>query len=354
MKKILCTLLALTMLVMLAACGGGTASSAPAASTPAESTPAESTPAESTPATASGDGLKIAMLLPGTINDGGWNASAYAGLQLAEERLGAEITYSEKVDASDFEEVFRGYAELGYDLILGHGFQFGDAACAVAPQYPDSFFAITSSDVSQAPNVCGLQNRNDQQGFLAGALAALESESGIVGAVGGSEIPSITAYVDGFKMGAEYINPDIVVRSNFTGNGDDVAAVKQLAEAMIADGADVITHNANQAGLGIFEAAEAAGGSVKTIGVVSDQYEQSPDTIITSACSALSEAIVLAAEKLTNGELNAEGYYFGVNEGTVYLADFHGYELKEGTMEKIDEVTEKIASGEIEINILGA
>lgn len=352
MKKLLCTLLALTIVVMLAACGGSTSSSAPAAPTPAESTPAESTPEAVPESEASDSGLMVAMLLPGNINDHGWNAEAYLGLTTIESELGAEIAFSEKVDASDYEEVFRGYAELGYDLIIGHGFQFGDAACAVAPNYPDTFFAITSSSIYQEPNVCGLMNRNDQQGFLAGVVAAMETDSGIVGCVGGSEIPSITAYVDGFAMGVKWANPDVKVLSNYTGDFSDAAAAKQLADAMISEGADIITHDADAAGLGIFEAVNAATG-VRCIGAVDDQYEQAPDTIITSSMSKLSGAIVLAAQYVQEGTLEPISYYFGIDEGTVYLADFRDYELKEETQAKIDEALAGIADGSIKVDIQG-
>lgn len=353
MKKVVSLVLAIVLMLALAACGGGASSSAaPAASSGAAASSAPAAGSSAAPAAStSGEPLKVALLMGGPINDQGWNAEAYRGLQEVQEKLGAEIQYTENVEASDFEEVFRGYAEMGFDLVIGHGFQFGDAAKAVATQYPDTFFAVTSSDVNQAPNVAGLQNLNNEQGFLAGALAAMETKSGIVGCVGGMEIPSITAYVEGFKQGVAYVNPDVKVLANYTGDFKDVAAAKQMAEAMIKEGADIITHDADASGAGVFEAVNEGPEGTYVIGAIDDQYELSPERTITSAMSKLGGAIVLAAEYAQEGSLEAKGYQFGINEGVVYLADFRDYPISEENKATLQDIQDKIASGEIVVEM---
>ena len=343
-KKALCLTLALMLVFALAACGGAASSAAPA---PAESTaaPAESTAAEST-APAGDSELMVGMLLPGTINDHGWNAEAHRGLMLIEETLGATVNFTEKVAASDYEEVFRGYADMGCNIVYGHGYEFGEAALAVAPDYPDTMFIVTSADFEMEPNVCSLQNRNNEQGFIAGVVAALHSESGVVGTIGGMQIPSITLFMEGFKDGAKYINPDIKVLDAYTGNFDDVAKVKETALAMIKEGADVLTHDADQAGLGMFEAVLENEG-VLAVGSVGDQYEQAPGRVITSATNELGSAILLSAEMYLDGSLEPIVYQFGVAEGVVNLADFRDFPITAENKATIEEVMEKIASGEI-------
>ncbi len=349
MKKILSLSLATLMMFALAACGGTAESEAAPAASEAAGSMAASEAADSAAPAADGEPLQVALIMGGPINDQGWNAEAYRGLMEIEEQLGAEVQFSENVDASDYEEVFRGYADMGYDLIVGHGFQFGESAMAVAEDYPETFFAITSTDISQAPNVASLMNRNDQQGFLAGALAAMETETGIVGCVGGMEIPSITAYVEGFIQGAAYIDPDVQVLANYTGDFKDVAAAKQMAEAMIAEGADIITHDADASGVGVFEAVNAAAENVRIIGAIDDQYELSPERTITSAMSQLGGAIVLAAELVQDGTIEATSYAFGVNEGVVYLADFRDYPISEENLAELEAIQEQLGSGEITI-----
>ncbi len=312
-------------------------------------TASESSVETTSTATAGDESLQVALVMSGPVNDQGWNASAFEGLEIIEETLGAEISFTENVAASDFEEIYRGYAELGYDIIYGHGFEFGDIAIAVAPDYPETFFFVTGSDIGQEPNVAGLENRNDQQGFLAGAVAAQQSQSDIVGVVGGGEIPSIISYVEGFEQGAKYVNPDITVLKNYTGDFNDPAPAKQLASSMIAEGADVLTHNANAAGLGVFEAVEEAGEGVWMIGAVSDQFETLPEQTITSALSNLRDTMVVAAELYVNGEMSGVGQSFGITEGVVGLADFREHPVTEEQQAQLDEISGMLESGEIEV-----
>lgn len=294
--------------------------------------------------------FKVAMLLAGPISDQGWNATAYNGLLNIEKNLGAEISYTENVAQSDFEEVFRGYAIEGYDIIFGHGFQFGDAAMKVAPEFPDSKFVITSTDISQEPNVASLNNDNRQQGFLAGALAALLTEVNKVGVVGGMEIPSIQAFMNGFDKGAKYINPDITILSTYTGDFVDAAKAKEVAAAMIQQGADIIAHDADAAGLGVIEACVER--NTRVIGAISDQYELAPDHMVTSALSDLTKAIEVMAEQIKNGDFEAKMYNFGIEEGTVGLAPYHNFEDKvpQEVKDKMQQIMDDIVAGKIELD----
>ncbi|WP_197686553.1 BMP family protein [Thermanaeromonas toyohensis] len=193
MKKWMAFFLTLTLLAVLVGCGS-------------KPQPGSSdTGVEASPSGEAKGGkkqLKIALLLPGPINDMGWNASAYEGLKQAEKKYGASVAYVENVAQSDMEENFRGFALQGYDLIIGHGFQFGDAAKKVASQFPKAKFVVTSSNISQPPNVASVNIDNEMQGFIMGAIAALMSKSKVVG------------------------------------NFNDINKAKEMALAMIAQGAD--------------------------------------------------------------------------------------------------------------------
>ncbi len=352
MKKFISVTVAALLMFALAACSSSASSEAAPASEAATSGSMAASEAggDAEPA-GDGEALQVALVMTGPINDQGWNASAYTGLTKIEEQLGAEVAFTESVAAADLEEVYRGYADIGFDVIIGHGFEFGDVATAVAPDYPETFFFVTSSDISQEPNVAGLQNRNDQQGFLAGAVAAQQSQSGVVGAIGGGEIPSIMAFIQGFEQGAKYVNPDATVLTNFTGDFNDPAPAKQLAASMISEGADVLSHSANAAGLGVFEAVGEAGEGVWMIGAIDDQYEVLPEQTITSALSNLSDAMVVATELYMNGEIEATGYQFGITEGVVGLADFRDYPITEEQQAELDEISEMLANGDIEITL---
>src|ERR1044072_1408913 len=96
--------------------------------------------------------MKVGLLTPGSVNDNGWNAIAYEGLQRVHRELGAEISHQETKTPAEFEEGFRSYGAKGFDLAFGHGFEFQDAALKAGKQYPHTVFIITSGS-SVAPHV---------------------------------------------------------------------------------------------------------------------------------------------------------------------------------------------------------
>lgn len=346
MKKLLAVLLATIMAFSFTACGGSKDAG-------------KSDESGSTEAVSEGKDakdLKIALILPGTVNDQGWNQGAYEGLEKIKEELGCQTAYSEKVAASDYEQTFRGYASQGFDMVIGHGTEFADAACKVAKDYEDVMFCITSCNVEQAPNVCSLENLNNEQGYLAGVVAALYTKTGVVGSIGGMEVPSIVYYCEGFKQGVAYVNEqkgkNVKALTAFTGDFDDASKVKESANAMINEGADVITHDADQAGLGIFEVVKEKE-DVYAIGAVGDQASMAEGKVITSATNKIGDAIVLAAQYLSEGTLEAKSYQFGVKEGVIGLADFREFadQFSEEDMAFIEETKEKISSGEIEVKL---
>ena len=162
--------------------------------------------------------LKVAALLPGSISDASFNAAAYRALENMKAQHGIKYVYQENVPQAEFEAAFREYAKAGYDVVIGHGFQFGDAALKVAPKFPGTRFIVTETNITQAPNVASYQTRFRDMGFVAGALAAMMTKSGVVGNASAIPIPVITDYMEGFKNGAKYINPEVkaIVSSGYS------------------------------------------------------------------------------------------------------------------------------------------
>jgi len=292
--------------------------------------------------------LKVALVLPGPINDNGWNATAYEGLKAMEKELGVEGSYTENVSQSDQEEIIRGYAQQGYDMIIAHGFQFADAIQKVAPQYPKVKFVINNGSIAKE-NVCSLVVDNYQIGFLQGAIAAILSKTGKVAAIGGEEMPPIRQTLEGFVQGAKYIKPDIDVKTAMTGSFTDVAKMKEMALSFINQGVDVVMGDANQASLGAIQAAQEK--KVLAIGYGADLNNVAPDTVVTSVVQSWAKAMVALGKIIQEGKYEPKVYYMGVKEGAVYLAPFHGFESKLApeVKEKIYKVVEDIKSGKINI-----
>lgn len=299
------------------------------------------------------DTLKIAALLPGPINDGGWNTLMYNSLKYQEEKFGAEIAYTERTPASDYEEIFRGYAESGYDIIFGHGFEFGEPAMKVAPDYPDVTFIINSTDIHQEPNLGSFLVYDFQCGFAQGAVAAIASETGVVGFVGGMEIPPIVNQGKGFVAGARYVNPDIDAKYLLTGDFHDVAKAKEMTKSLISEGADIVVADADEGNHGIIEAVEEANALV--IGCSGDLYETVPearDVVLTSATEDVPEGHALVIEHILDGSFSPRNYLIGFADGAVDLAPFRDKAslFSDEQMAKLNEIIDGLKDGSIDVS----
>lgn len=245
---------------------------------------------------------RVALVMTGTITDGGWNQSAYDGLQQVGKMGGFETAYTENVTQAKIPEVVSGYADDGFDLIIGHGFEFGSAFVEIAPEFKkQSFFASTFKPQDNVPaNARYIDLAYFEAAYGAGALAALISEKGrAVGFVGGGDNPTQQRIKQCFVFGAEKTRPGLVANGVVTGDYDNAARGKEAAETMIANGADVIWHAANVTGLGAIQAAVAS--RAKVIGCYADQAELAPDNMATSLVLNLDWMVVEVAKTIADG-----------------------------------------------------
>ncbi|MBX9927389.1 MAG: BMP family protein [Gemmatimonadaceae bacterium] len=197
--------------------------------------------------------FSVALLTPGPISDKSWNASAYEGLTRIKDSLDAAVSHVQTKTPAEFEENFRQYAAKGYRLAFGHGFEFQDAAMRVGAEAPKTIF-VTTGGAKVAGNVAAMSFAFDEPSFLAGMVAAAASKSGVIGCIGGTELPPVKTSFAAFAAGAKLVRPDIRVLTAYIGNWDDASAGKEQALAQMGRGADVIFQNADAAGLGIFQA----------------------------------------------------------------------------------------------------
>ena len=173
--------------------------------------------------------------------------------------LGADVSHIQTRTPAEFDENFRQYGAKGFNLVIGHGFEFQDAALRVAPTYPNTVY-ITTSGTSVAANVGGAEFAFEDASYLAGIVAGGMTKSNTLGMIGGTELPPVKRSFAAFEKGARSVNPQVKVVISYIGNWDDVSAGKEQAIALIARGADIIFQNADAAGLGVFQAVKEAPG----------------------------------------------------------------------------------------------
>jgi basic membrane lipoprotein Med (substrate-binding protein (PBP1-ABC) superfamily) len=263
--------------------------------------------------------FRVALLTPGSIADGGWNAGAYAGLEAIRDQLGADTRHVETRTPAEFEEGFRDFAQRGFALVFGHGFEYQDAAAKVGAEFPGTIFITTSGDTVR-PNVAPMVFELEQATYLAGFLGARMSQTKKLGLVGGMDLPSIRSTFVAFRAGALAAQPEISVREVFIGNFDDTAAAREAALALLEEGADVLMHQANDAGRGVFRAVSdraAAGARVFAFGTNRDQNGMAPDVILASATLDIPAAFVEVARRVRDGGFTAAPLHLGMRDGIV-------------------------------------
>ena len=274
-------------------------------------------PAEHAPPAKQDADFRVALLTPGPITDRAWNAGAYAGLMRIRDSLSAQVSHIQTKSPADFEENFRQYGAQGYDLVFGHGFEFQDAASRVGPDFPRTVFITTSGNRVRA-NVAPMVFGFEEPSYLAGVLAASLSKSGLIGAIGGTELPPVRSSFLAFAAGVGATDSRARVLTSYVGSWEDASTAKEQALALIHRGVDVIFQNADAAGLGIFQAARESKG-VFVFGANADQNAVAPDVIIASVVIDLPHAFLIVARSVKDGSFKARVLRLGENEKVVAL-----------------------------------
>jgi basic membrane protein A and related proteins len=265
--------------------------------------------------TSSSTAFRVALVTPGSVSDAAWNSGAFAGLMLIRDSIQAEVSQVEARTPAEQEDNLRRYAAEGYDLVFGHGFEFQGAAERVSAQFPKTIFIITSGE-RQTGNVAPLIFRFHEATYLAGMVAGGMTRSGILGFVGGIELPPIKLGYEGWVNGARRVNQAVQTRSVYLNSFDDVAAGRESALQLIRLGADMLHHNADAAALGLFQAVKESPG-VFAFGANADQSALAPGRVLGSAVIDLPRAFLLIGREVKEGRFVPRVESFGLESGVI-------------------------------------
>lgn len=265
-------------------------------------------------------GFRVGLITPGSVADAAWNAGAYAGLLKIRDSLRVQVSHVEARTPAEQIDALRAYAVQGYDVVLAHGFEFQDAAERVSSAYPRTAFLVTSGRRAHG-NVSPLIFRLEEASYLAGMVAGGLSRTGILGFIGGIELPPIVAAYQGWVNGARSVRPDVRSREVYLNSFDDVAAGQEAALALMEAGADVFHHNADAAALGLFQAVKQKPG-VYVFGANGDQSALAPGHVPGSAVIDLPRAFLLVVSEIMRGSFVPRVEAFGLSSGVVkYVSD---------------------------------
>jgi len=291
--------------------------------------------------------LRVGLVLPGPITDGTFNSAAHEGLKKAQVKYKLDVSVQENTTFAQSEQAMLNYARAGYDVVIGHGFQFAEPATKIHKQFPKTWFIINTAKVGAAPNLASVDNRWGDAGYMAGAVAAIVSKTGTIGHIGGIPVPVIQEYNEGFERGAKRMRPDIKVLSAYVGSFSDIAKGKEITTSMIERGADVVTATGNESVMGTVQAAKEKG--VMAIGTAFDSAALAPDTIVTTALIFFDNNIDLMVAKVIDKSIEPKNYLLGLNERGIGLAGFGKFDSKISAADKkrIADLVEDIKAGKV-------
>ena len=311
-----------------------------------------------------GSGVRPALVLDiGGLGDQSFNDSAYAGLQRAKKEFSAETETLESSAATDYVNNLTQLADQGYDPVFAVGFLMTDAINEIAPQYPDTNFAIVDSIV-EPENAASLVFREQEGSYLAGVVAGLMTQEEtqyttpddkVVGFLGGQESELIGKFEAGYVAGVESVCSDCEVLVQYAGSTPDAfndpARGKEISLQQINDGADIIYHASGATGAGLFDAAKEQ--QAFAIGVDSDQGKLVPDApILTSVVKRVDNAVFQAVSDADGGNFpGGDVIDLGLKEKGLSLAPFRRFDgdVPQEVKDEVDTAQEGIINGDIKV-----
>ena len=291
--------------------------------------------------------LRVALVLPGPITDGTFNSAAYQGIKQAEQKYKIKVSIQENTSFAQSESALLQFARQGFDVVIGHGFQFGDPAKKIHKQFPKTWFIINTTKVAGAPNLASFDNRWGDAGYVAGFVAAMATKTGTIGHVGGVPVPVIQEYNEGFERGAKRFRPNVNVLSAYVGSFTDVAKGKEITLGLIERGADVVTATGNESVVGTLQAARER--KVRMIGSAFDASGLAPDTIVTTALINFDVNLVRAIGAVLDGSIKPQNYLLGFNENGIGLSGYGKFDgaFSADQKKRVQDLIAEIRSGKV-------
>ena len=301
------------------------------------------------------EGFKPAVIYDmGGKFDKSFNEGVYNGVKKFTEETGIEVMEFEVTNEAQRQQAMERMVERGASVVLGVGFAQADAIAAVSAANPDVNFSIIDVNWLEGDNLRQYAFKEHEGSYLVGIAAAMKSETGTVGFVGGMDIPLIRAFACGYDQGAISANSSVTVLQNMTGTTPaawgDPAKGAELTQGQIDRGADVVYQAAGGTGIGVINAAKDAGKF--SIGVDSNQNHLAPGSVLTSMLKRVDVAAYNTFMDAMKGEFTSGVNSLGLAEGGVgWALDENNQALITDEMKAaIEDAAAKIVAGEISVH----
>lgn len=261
---------------------------------------------------------KLAAIFPGVITDADYNTLAYVGVSELAKETGIKTAYSENVAVPDVERVMREYLDQGFNIIWTHGGQFVTQTATIAKAFPNAYFiAEGDAPIADSPANLWFIDRNFHVGYYAiGALAAKATKVGKIAYLGGQTLAFSYAEVHAIEQALAETGAKVDFKKVWAGDFNDPSKARQLADALIAEGYDVIMGSLNLGMFGVFEAVKASGKPVLVTAKYTDKTTFAPKNYLTSLIYDFAGPLKAIYKSIQEGKTG--GYYpLGFNTGVL-------------------------------------
>lgn len=288
----------------------------------------------------------------GGVNDQSFNQLAWEGLQQLEKETGIPVNYTESKQEADYATNLDKAVDAGSNTVWGIGFAMAEAIQTAASTNPDVHFAIIDNAYPEADlldNLTGVTFKTQEPSFVAGYIAAMTTQTGKVGFVGGMKSDVLETFNWGYQAGVAYANAtegkDVQVVSQYIETFTDAAKGKAAGQKMYSDGCDIVFACAGNAGNGVIESATEANKMV--IGVDKDQYDLAPENMLTSVMKNVDQAVIEVSKQAADGEkIGGKNIELSAKDGAVAISKHHDL-MEDSVYEKALDLFEQIKDGKI-------
>ena len=298
--------------------------------------------------------FRIAVVMPSATTDMAFSQSMYGALLAVQKEMGGEsaleLKYSENMfKVPDAAAAIRDYASQGFNIVIGHGSQYGASIQEIAKDFPKVTFAWgTDVNTFGLPNVYAYTAAAEEGGYVNGVLAAKLTKAKLIGVTGPVEVGDAKTYIDGFLQGVTAADPSIKVSKTWTGSFSDVALMTEAAKTHIAAGADALT-GSSQSVVGSIGAAKDKG-TVLWFGTQQDQASLAPNLVVASQQYDWTGMLREMIKNHKSGKLGGDKYVLQLKNAGLKIVYNSGYKLPDDVKKAGDTAIEGIKSGSIKVN----
>ena len=301
-----------------------------------------------------GETFRVAVVMPSTSTDLAFSQSMADALAAIQEAVGEdrfEYAVSENIFVvEDAATAIRDYASQDYDLVIAHGSQYGSSLEEIAPDFPETAFAwgttVNTFVEEGINNVYAYEARSEQGGYVFGVMAAHLTQSNVIGVIGPIETGDAKLYVDGFVAGVKSVNPEIDPIVNYIQSFGDLALAAEAADAMLANGADVLTGTAQMVPGAIQKASEAG---ALWFGTQANQTDLAPEIVVANQVYDWTVVLEDIINRVLAGELGGEAYAITLENGGLRIEYNEGYELPDEVRQAGEDAATAIIAGETDV-----